>query len=251
MSSTEWAQAALQSFDAVVQATEGFRSRAGQRLMAEQVARTFSTATLGKVDEEGGEAAPTRAIAVIQAGTGVGKSLAYCAPAIALALARGTRVLISTATVALQEQLVNKDLPALAARMPQPFKFALAKGRGRYVCKLKLDRLAGTGEAHGEDDDDLFPEEAANARRKRSHQETEARMQFYSTMAQTLAKGAWDGDRDSLDTPPEPEVWSPVADEGASCTRKHCPPFIRCHYYDARKEMVGAQVLVASPDLLL
>ena len=251
MSSTEWAQAALQSFDAVVQATEGFRSRAGQRLMAEQVARTFSTATLGKVDEEGGEAAPTRAIAVIQAGTGVGKSLAYCAPAIALALARGTRVLISTATVALQEQLVNKDLPALAARMPQPFKFALAKGRGRYVCKLKLDRLAGTGEAHGEDDDDLFPEEAANARRKRSHQETEARMQFYSTMAQTLAKGAWDGDRDSLDTPPEPEVWSPVAAEGASCTGKHCPAFSQCTYYDKRKELVGAQVIVANHDLLL
>ena len=251
MSSPDWAAQALQSFDAVVQATEGFRSRAGQRLMAEQVARTFSTATLGKVDEEGGEAAPTRAIAVIQAGTGVGKSLAYCAPAIALALARGTRVLISTATVALQEQLVNKDLPALAARMPQPFKFALAKGRGRYVCKLKLDRLAGTGEAHGEDDDDLFPEEAANARRKRSHQETEARMQFYSTMAQTLAKGAWDGDRDSLDTPPEPEVWSPVAAEGASCTGKHCPAFSQCTYYDKRKELVGAQVIVANHDLLL
>ena len=92
MSSTEWAQAALQSFDAVVSATEGFRSRPGQRLMAEQVARTFSRATLGKVDEESGEPAPTRSIAVIQAGTGVGKSLAYCAPAIALALARGTRV---------------------------------------------------------------------------------------------------------------------------------------------------------------
>ncbi|MFZ3124751.1 MAG: ATP-dependent DNA helicase DinG [Acidovorax sp.] len=251
MSSTDWAQAALQSFDAVVQATEGFRSRAGQRLMAEQVARTLSTATLGKVDEEGGEAAPTRAIAVIQAGTGVGKSLAYCAPAIALALARGTRVLISTATVALQEQLVHKDLPALAARMPQPFKFALAKGRGRYVCKLKLDRLAGTGEAHGEDDDDLFPEEAASARHKRSHQETEARIQFYGAMAQTLARGAWDGDRDSLETPPEPEVWSPVAAEGASCTGKHCPAFSQCTYYDKRKELVGAQVIVANHDLLL
>ena len=251
MSSTEWAQAALQSFDAVVSATEGFRSRAGQRLMAEQVARTFSRATLGKVDEESGEDAPTRSIAVIQAGTGVGKSLAYCAPAIALALARGTRVLISTATVALQEQLVNKDLPALAALMPQPFKFALAKGRGRYVCKLKLDRLAGTGEAEEEADDDLFAEEEAAARAKRPRHETEARIQFYSTMAQTLAKGAWDGDRDSLDTPPEPEVWSPVAAEGASCTGKHCPAFSQCTYYDKRKELVGAQVIVANHDLLL
>ena len=251
MSSTEWAQAALQSFDAVVSATEGFRSRTGQRLMAEQVARTFSSATLGKVDEESGEAAPTRSIAVIQAGTGVGKSLAYCAPAIALALSRGTRVLISTATVALQEQLVNKDLPALAALMPQPFKFALAKGRGRYVCKLKLDRLAGHGEAQEEGEDDLFAEEEAAARAKRPRHETEARIQFYSTMAQTLAKGAWDGDRDSLDTPPEPEVWSPVAAEGASCTGKHCPAFSQCTYYDKRKELVGAQVIVANHDLLL
>ncbi|MDH4446924.1 MAG: ATP-dependent DNA helicase DinG [Acidovorax sp.] len=251
MSSSEWAHAALQSFDAVVNATEGFRSRPGQRLMAEQVARAFSSATLGKVDEDSGEATPTRAIAVIQAGTGVGKSLAYCAPAIALALSRGTRVLISTATVALQEQLVNKDLPALASRMPQPFKFALAKGRGRYVCKLKLDRLAGTGEAEEDGEDDLFADEEAAARAKRPRHETEARMQFYSTMSQTLSKGAWDGDRDSLDTPPEPEVWSPVAAEGASCTGKHCPAFSQCTYYDKRKELVGAQVIVANHDLLL
>jgi ATP-dependent DNA helicase DinG len=249
MSSTEWAQAGLQAFDAVVQGTEGFRGRAGQRAMAEQVARTFSQAQLGKVDEEGGE--PRRAIAVIQAGTGVGKSLAYCAPAIAIALARGTRVLISTATVALQEQLVHKDLPALAAQMEQPFKFALAKGRGRYVCKLKLERLAGTGEAHGEDDDDLFPEEAAHARGKPSRQETEARMQFYASMAQALAQGGWDGDRDSLDTPPEPEAWSPVAAEGSSCTGRHCPAFSQCVYYDQRKALVGAQVIVANHDLLL
>ena len=245
MSSTEWALAALQAFDAVVQAGGGLRDRPGQRLMAERVAHTFSHADLGKPDDEG--AVPTRAIAVIQAGTGVGKSLAYCAPAIAVALARGTRVLISTATVALQEQLVNKDLPALAAQMPQPFKFALAKGRGRYVCKLKLERLAGTGEAYGEDDD-LFPEEAAAARPRH---ETEARMQFYASMAQALAQGGWDGDRDTLDVPPEPEVWSPVAAEASSCTGKHCPLFGSCTYFDKRKELVGAQVIVANHDLLL
>lgn len=245
MSSTEWALAALQAFDAVVQAGGGLRDRPGQRLMAERVAHTFSHADLGKPDDEG--AVPTRAIAVIQAGTGVGKSLAYCAPAIAVALARGTRVLISTATVALQEQLVNKDLPALAAQMPQPFKFALAKGRGRYVCKLKLERLAGTGEAYGEDDD-LFPEEAAAARPRH---ETEARMQFYASMAQALAQGGWDGDRDTLDVPPEPEVWSPVAAETHSCTGKHCPLFGSCTYFDKRKELVGAQVIVVNHDLLL
>ena len=130
-SPADLAQAALHTFDHVVQASAGFRGRAGQRSMAQQVAQTFSHAQLGKPEND--STAPTRAIAVIQAGTGVGKSLAYCAPAIALALARNTRVLISTATVALQEQLVHKDLPALAAQLAQPFNFALAKGRGRLA----------------------------------------------------------------------------------------------------------------------
>ena len=250
LSPADLAQAALQAFDHVVQASDGFRGRAGQRSMAEQVAQTFSHAQLGKLADD--NAAPLRAIAVIQAGTGVGKSLAYCAPAIALALARNTRVLISTATVALQEQLVNKDLPALAAQLAQPFNFVLAKGRGRYVCKLKLERLAGTGELHEEDEGDLFPEEAASAAAAaRPQHETEARLQFYAAMAHTLTTGAWDGDRDSLDTPPEPDIWSPVAAEGATCTGKHCPAFSQCTYYDKRKELVGAQVIVANHDLLL
>ena len=168
MSAQEWADQALQSFESVVQASAGFRVREGQHLMARQVAETFARAQLGKPEDDVDE--PERAIAVIQAGTGVGKSLAYSVPAIAMALARGTRVLISTATVALQEQLVHKDLPQLAARMEQPFAFALAKGRGRYVCKLKLERLAGGGSGGGDDDlpdDDLFPDEAAQARHPR------------------------------------------------------------------------------------
>ena len=224
--------------------------------MAEQVAHAFSLAQLGKVDEDDDNAAPPqRAIAVVQAGTGVGKSLAYSVPAIAMAISRGTRVLISTATVALQEQLVTKDLPALAAHMSQPFKFALAKGRGRYICKLKLERLAGGVEAStGEDgvpDDDLFAEEEAAERAKRPRHESEARMKFYISMADALASGSWDGDRDTLDTPPEPEVWSPVGAEAASCTGKHCPVFSQCTYYERRKELVAAQVIVANHDLLL
>jgi len=250
MSTQPWADQALQSFEALVQSTAGFRVREGPRRMAEQVAQTFAQAQLGKLEDE--DAPPRRAIAVVQAGTGVGKSLAYSVPAIAMALARGTRVLISTATVALQEQLVHKDLPALAARMEQPFQFALAKGRGRYVCKLKLERLAG-GAAGGEDglpDDDLFPEEAA-AQRQRPRHDAEARMRFYASMADALATGGWDGDRDTLDSPPEPEAWSPVAAEASSCTGKHCPLFSQCTYYERRKALVAAQVIVANHDLLL
>jgi ATP-dependent DNA helicase DinG len=251
MHEKKWADQALKSFDDVVGAMPGFRNRGGQRKMAAQVAQTFSQAQLGKIDE--GAPEPTRSIAVVQAGTGVGKSLAYSIPAISMALSRGTRVLISTATVALQEQLVNKDLPALAQQLEQPFKFALAKGRGRFVCKLKLERLASTGEAQDEDLDDLFAEEKAQAqsRAARPAQELEARMQFYKSMANALATQAWDGDRDSLETPPEAEAWSPVAAESSSCTGKHCPAFSHCGYYERRKDLVAAQVIVANHDLLL
>lgn len=216
--------------------------------MAAQIAQTLSQAQLGKVDE--GEPEPRRAIAVVQAGTGVGKSLAYSIPAIRMALSRGTRVLISTATVALQEQLVNKDLPALAQKLDQPFKFALAKGRGRFVCKLKLERLASTGEAQDEMDD-LFGDEQGQTKFSRPQHELQARMQFYKSMADALATEAWNGDRDSLETPPEAEAWSPVAAESSSCTGKHCPAFGNCVYYERRKDLVAAQVIVANHDLLL
>ena len=243
----KWADEALKSFDAVVGGMAGFRNRDGQRKMAAQVAETLSRAQLGKVDED--QPAARAAIAVIQAGTGVGKSLAYSIPAISMALARGTRVLISTATVALQEQLVNKDLPALAEQLGTPFKFALAKGRGRFVCKLKLERMASTGDARDETDD-LFAEEQ-QTRATGSKQEQEARMQFYKTMADALAMQSWDGERDSLPTPPEAEAWTPVAAESSSCTGKHCPAFHQCVYYERRKDLVAAQVIVANHDLLL
>ncbi|MFM1980385.1 MAG: hypothetical protein RLZ68_1650, partial [Pseudomonadota bacterium] len=140
---------ALSAFEQVVGSTSGFRARPGQHAMAACVADTLAQADLGEHPN------PTKAIAVIQAGTGVGKSAAYASTAIAMALERKTRVVISTATVALQEQLMTKDLPALARSMDKPFAFALAKGRGRYVCKLKLERLVGSGAA----EDDMFDDE--------------------------------------------------------------------------------------------
>ncbi len=252
MSTSAWATHALQAFDNVVAAQAHLRPRAGQREMAAQVAHTFAHAHLGK-PTEGEDSPPNTAvapsIAVIQAGTGVGKSLAYSAPAIAMALQRGTRVVISTATVALQEQLVNKDLPALAAHLGQPFRYALAKGRGRLVCQLKLERLVGSSDLYPEEADDLFGETLPA--KPVAQAERQAQQQFYASMAEALAQGRWDGDRDSLDTPPAPEAWSPVAAEGSSCTGRHCPAFQSCSYYERRKELVAAQVIVVNHDLLL
>jgi len=244
--SAETTQAtALAAFDHVVAASSGFRAREGQRHMAELVAQTFSTPTLGKCEDE-----PERAFAVIEAGTGVGKSIAYAAPAIAAALARKTRVIISTATVALQEQLVHKDLPLLSQLMPEPFTHALAKGRGRYVCKYKLMRWV-----NGEGEPDLFADElpagTAPSASSNGRAPTEYQLHFYRQMATELKERRWDGDRDTLAVPPSPEMWSPVAAEASSCTAKHCPDYQDCVYFDQRKALAASQVIVANHDLLL
>ena len=95
--SADLAELALAAFDQVVAKTTGFCSRPGQRQMAERIANALCCITLGDHPN------PDKAIAVIQAGTGVGKSAAYLSTTVAMALARKTRVVVSTATVALQE----------------------------------------------------------------------------------------------------------------------------------------------------
>jgi ATP-dependent DNA helicase DinG len=234
---------ALAAFEQVVGSTPGFRSRPGQHDMAQRIASTLAMADLGE------HPAPTKAIAVIQAGTGVGKSAAYASTAIAMALERKTRVLISTATVALQEQLMTKDLPALAAVMNKPFAFALAKGRGRYVCKLKLERIAGSGAA----EDDLFEDDFPSPKLSGASQEEieERRTRLYEHMATLLASAKWNGDRDTLAETPDPRDWAAVAAERHTCTARHCPRYKECSYYNARTLLAEANVIVANHDLVL
>jgi ATP-dependent DNA helicase DinG len=234
---------ALHSFEQLMRKTPGFKMRDGQHAMAERVADTLSQADLGE------QAAPDKAIAVIQAGTGVGKSAAYLSTAVAMALERKTRVLISTATVALQEQLIGKDLPALAAASDKPFVYALAKGRGRYVCKVKLERLAGTGSG----EEDLFEDDFPVAALATASQQAieERRMQLYEHMATLLTSGQWDGDRDTLAQAPDGGDWAGVAAERHTCTARHCPRYKECSYYNARTRLAEANVIVANHDLVL
>ncbi len=234
---TDWEDLGIQAYDGMVGRLTGFRPREGQRAMAQEVARAFAKGELGEVPHE-----PARAIAVVQAGTGVGKSAAYISAGVAIAKARQTRLVISTSTVALQSQLMEKDLPAIAAASSHPLRFALAKGRGRYVCQEKLLRHALV-ETASQDLLDLGDEPAAAA-------PGEDRVRFYKALVDAVAAG-WDGDRDSLPTPPPPEDWAPVAAERHTCTVKACPRFDECAYYRARRKLADADVIVANHDLLL
>ncbi|QCB47206.1 ATP-dependent DNA helicase DinG [Hydrogenophaga sp. PAMC20947] len=257
---------ALGAFDHLVAHASGFRSRPGQREMAAHIAETLSLVSWPSADADASAPPPEeRAIAVVQAGTGVGKSAAYASTVIPLALAQQKRVIISTATVALQEQLMAKDLPALSAALPQPFTYALAKGRGRYVCRLKLDQLSGGDAASA----DLFESDDASdslsqapdalaahtvasaaASAKAAERWTERAQQYTQWTAQ-LDSGAWDGDRDRLDDPPDGELWSPVAAERHTCTARHCPSYNSCSYYQARARLAQSQVIVVNHDLFL
>jgi ATP-dependent DNA helicase DinG len=250
---------ALAAFDHAVGRLPGFRARTGQREMAAHIARTLASVEWPPRSEAGdgaGRAAPLpaaeaapgrRAIAVVQAGTGVGKSVAYAATVIALAQAQGRRVLISTATVALQEQLMAKDLPALAAALPQPFTFALAKGRGRYVCRLKLEQM---DDGDAADLPGLFGADEAPAA-DATKDAWVRRVAVYRTWMRALDGGQWDGDRDRLDEPPDAALWAPVAAERHTCAARHCPHYHGCSYYRARARLAQAQVIVVNHDLLL
>ncbi len=239
---------ALAAFDHVMAHAPGYRARPGQREMAAHIAHTLAGVNLGDDSVAGDAGLPARGIAVVQAGTGVGKSAAYAATVIPLALAAQKRVILSTATVALQEQLMSKDLPALAAVLPEPFVFALAKGRGRYACRLKLDQLAAGDAASAE----LFDpaDEAAPATGDAAARWQERGRQ-YAAWAGMLDGGAWDGDRDRLEEPPDGALWAAVAAERHTCTARHCPSYHGCSYYRARARLAQAQVIVANHDLLL
>jgi len=191
-----------------------FEDRPGQRDMAAYVADTYN---------DGG-------IALLEAGTGVGKSFAYLAPAIVWARENGERTVVSTNTINLQEQLVGKDLPLLARALATPDHtptFALLKGWRNYVCLARLE--------HARDGrDSLFGAER--------EPELEA-------LAAWAARTA-DGSLADLADEPSDEVWDAVAAESDLCTRLRCPHFERCFVFRARRHAAEADVVVVNHHLL-
>ncbi len=187
-----------------------FEYRPEQQRMAVAVARAFE------------EERPL----VIEAGTGVGKSLAYLAPAVRKAIDEGRKAVISTHTINLQEQLVHKDIPLLQSVIGEPFRALLLKGRRNYLCPLRLQiAMSGGGE--------LF-----------TTTELEELKQIW-----TWAETTQDGTLSDLDFAPSPRVWSQVCSESHACTPKRCAGSGRCFYQEARKRIAEAHLLVVNHTL--
>jgi ATP-dependent DNA helicase DinG len=190
----------------------GGESRPGQVEMAEAVARA--------IDAE-------RPL-VVQAGTGTGKSLAYLVPA----LLSGKRVVVATATKALQDQLAGKDLPFLAAHLGRPFSFAVLKGRSNYVC---LQRVAEVGEGA----DQL----ALDGLAARAPAAEMAWLRAWAADSPT-------GDRAELDAEPSPGAWAAVSVSSRECPgAQRCPKGEECFAERARRAADEAEVVVVNTHL--
>ena len=204
----------------------GGTQRPGQVQMAEAVAHAFAT----------GEHL------AVQAGTGTGKSLAYLVPAISRALTEETPVVVSTATIALQRQLVDRDLPrlvdAIADELPRRPRFALLKGRRNYLCLNKVHNGA-TDEAADVPQEELFSPVAASALGR-----DVARLTTWASETET-------GDRDEL-SPGVPErSWSQVSVSARECLGvARCQFGTDCFTEKARAEAGRADVVVTNHALL-
>src|SRR4051795_5080164 len=119
-----------------------YEHRPGQIAMAEAVLRAFHE----------------KRHLIVEAGTGTGKTLAYLVPAIAAAVSRGQRVIISTGTKNLQEQLMEKDIPFLQRVLPRKFSAAYMKGRSNYACLQRIKRAENSPMLEGLDEMDYFDE---------------------------------------------------------------------------------------------
>ena len=219
------------------------RARQGQRLMVAQIARTLGNI---QTNADGVRTAGPH-VCAIEAGTGTGKTLAYLVASLPVARARDKRIVVSTATVALQEQLIFKDLPDLQKYAEIQFKYALAKGRSRYLCLSRLEQAleeAGEGDS-AQQTMSLFEEFLqANSTSKES-------AALYQEMAQQYLSGKWEGDRDSWKDSLDEPVWRRVTTDHNQCTNRRCSNFSSCAFFKARNELDGADIVVANHDLVL
>ncbi|WP_236194274.1 ATP-dependent DNA helicase DinG [Pseudomonas glycinae] len=219
---------------------KSLKPRYGQRLMIAEVAKV-----LGDIDtDDEGRRSGDPAIVAVEAGTGTGKTVAYSLAAIPTAKLAGKRLVIATATVALQEQIVYKDLPDLMRNSGLNFSFALAKGRGRYMCLSKLDMLLQEGHAQTATAQ-LFEEEGFKI------EVDEASQKLFTSMIEKLAGNKWDGDRDSWPNALEDADWARLTTDHSQCTNRHCPNFAQCAFYKAREGMGKVDVIVTNHDMVL
>ncbi len=209
----------------------GFRVRASQGRMIAEVAKAFGQ---------------TGGVAVIEAPTGTGKSMAYLIAGVAVARFQKKRLLIATATVALQEQLVRSDIPLYLKLNRIEAKVALAKGRGRYMCPRNLITAANSiNDAQfglaGFEADLLLWNKPPQPRDK----------QALAKLREAFDHNEWDGDLDNAPAPVSDVLRPMITTSAGGCTNRKCSQFMICPFFTARRAVDDAEIIVANQDLVL
>ncbi|MBI4228626.1 MAG: DEAD/DEAH box helicase family protein [Deltaproteobacteria bacterium] len=162
-------------------------------------------------------------ISIIEAGTGTGKTLSYLIPSVYWSLQNGERVIISTNTINLQEQLSQKDIPLVHSSLNERFKHSLVKGMGNYLCLLRADTVADGILEFAEDEE----------------------IKILSDILD-WSKVTEDGSLSDLNFTPPEGIWDKVSAESDSCLRVRCPHYSNCFYYKARRDVASSQLIVAN-----
>lgn len=198
---------------------EGFKPRYEQRKMSFEIATSLC-------DDRG--------VVVCEAGTGVGKSFGYMMPAITIAKKQDKKVIISTATIALQEQVLNKDLPLFQKVSPTEFTYALAKGRSNYACTEKIHQELEAVEQVGGMDMVSNDHEL--------HQ--------LNVMLSKLKNNTWNGERSTWPSKVSDKLWDSIKSDNHSC-KKSNKAHADCAFIKAREELLHCDVIVANHSLVL
>ena len=172
-------------------------------------------------------------LGVVEAGTGTGKTVAYCISAIPVAQALGKKLVISTATVNLQEQVFLKDLPDVQKNAGLEFIFDLVKGRGRYLCLKRLDDYLRSG---SQEEMPFLDAVELN------------QIDLYQEMLRRFSANQWNGELDSWEGNLDEGDWKSVTNDHRGCTNNRCTFFQQCPFFRARGALEKADVIVSNHD---
>ncbi len=211
------------NYDVLAQALPNFKKRKAQNYLIAEIAKVLA-----------GEYNQSRRILVAEAGTGIGKSLAYILAALPVAQGLKKQLIISTATITLQEQLINKDLPFFLRHSGIKFSFTLAKGRQRYCCEHKL----------------FSTQEDTQQRLPLEEKPQPGDQRLLRDLNEAYLAGKWAGDRDSWPKPIPNRIWQQIVSDKFSCKRT-LANHRQCPFHRARDDINKANVIVVNHALLL
>ena len=211
------------------------KPRLGQRQMIAEIA-----GFLGDLNDSG-PTAPK--VCAVEAGTGTGKTLAYLLAALPVAREQDKKIVVATGTVALQGQLVDRDIPDLLSGTGWDYSFALAKGRGRYLCPLRLEQCESAVDA-AQSGQFLFEDEMPFVGSRGDNR-------LIARLADGWRDEDWSGDRDRWPETIPDQLWRGLTIDGRQCAGHRCRLIAECCFYRARGGVDEADCIVANHDLVM